>query len=100
MNKFDERKKSFEQKYAKDQELQFKVSARSNKYLGQWVCSLLGKKEEILVEGYQRDRWRGRTRTNKLVFFEDDRVWAGNLVDVEINWAGPWFMVGKLARTD
>ena len=38
MNKFDERKKSFEQKYAKDQELQFKVSARSNKYLGQWVC--------------------------------------------------------------
>jgi len=46
MNKFDERKKSFEQKYAKDQELQFKVSARSNKYLGQWVCSLLGKKEE------------------------------------------------------
>ena len=55
---------------------------------------------EILVEGYQRDRWRGRTRTNKLVFFEDDREWAGNLDDVEINWAGPWFMVGKLARTD
>jgi len=46
MNKFDERKKSFEQKYAKDQELQFKVSARSNKYLGEWVSSLLGKKEE------------------------------------------------------
>ena len=61
---------------------------------------LLGKKVEILVEGYQRDRWRGRTRTNKLVFFEDDREWAGNLVDVEINWAGPWFMVGKLVRTD
>tara|TARA_B100001996_G_C18486724_1_gene525974 strand:+ start:465 stop:779 length:315 start_codon:yes stop_codon:yes gene_type:complete len=46
MNKFDERKKSFEQKYAKDQELQFKVSARSNKYLGEWACPLLGKKEE------------------------------------------------------
>jgi len=46
MNKFDERKKSFEQKYAKDQELQFKVSARSNKYLGEWASSLLGKKEE------------------------------------------------------
>ncbi len=58
---------------------------------------LLGKKVEVLVEGYQRDRWRGRTRTNKLVFFEDDSEWAGNLVDVEINWAGPWFMVGKLA---
>ena len=57
---------------------------------------LLGNKEEVLVEGYQRDKWRGRTRTNKLVFFEDDREWAGNLVDVEIKWTGPWFMEGKL----
>ena len=46
MNKFDERKKSFEQKFAKDQELQFKVAARSNKYLGEWVSSKLGKNEE------------------------------------------------------
>jgi tRNA-2-methylthio-N6-dimethylallyladenosine synthase len=61
---------------------------------------LLGKKVEVLVVGYQRDRWRGRTRTNKLVFFYFFRVWAGNLVDVEINWAGPWFMVGNLVRTD
>ncbi len=58
---------------------------------------LLGKRLEVLVEGYQRDRWRGRTRTNKLVFFEDDRECAGNLVDVEITWAGPWFMLGKVS---
>ena len=32
MNKFDEREKSFEKKFVKDQELQFKVEARSNKY--------------------------------------------------------------------
>lgn len=57
---------------------------------------LLGKRLEVLVEGYQRDRWRGRTRTNKLVFFEDDREYTGNLVDVEITWAGPWFMLGKV----
>ena len=43
MNKFDERKKSFEQKFAKDQELQFKIAARSNKYLGEYVSSKLGK---------------------------------------------------------
>jgi hypothetical protein len=43
MNKFDERKKSFENKFAKDQELQFKVAARSNKYLGEYVSSKLGK---------------------------------------------------------
>ena len=45
MNKFDERKKSFEQKFAKDQELQFKVAARSNKYLAQFVISKLGKSD-------------------------------------------------------
>ena len=46
MNKFDEREKSFERKFAKDQELQFKVEARSNKYLGEWISSKLGKTEE------------------------------------------------------
>ena len=46
MNKFDEREKSFEKKFAKDQELQFKVAARSNKYLGEWVSSKLKKNEE------------------------------------------------------
>ena len=46
MNKFSEREKSFEKKFAKDQELQFRVAARSNKYLGEWVSSMLGKNEE------------------------------------------------------
>ena len=46
MNKFDEREKSFEKKFAKDAELQFKVAARSNKYLGEWVGNKLGKSEE------------------------------------------------------
>jgi len=46
MNKFNEREKSFEKKFAKDQELQFKVAARSNKYLGEWISSKLGKSEE------------------------------------------------------
>jgi|TARA_B110000438_G_C15250825_1_gene409738 hypothetical protein len=46
MNKFNEREKSFEQKFAKDEELQFKVAARSNKYLGEWVGLKLGKNDE------------------------------------------------------
>ena len=46
MNKFNEREKSFEKKFAKDQELQFKIEARSNKYLGEWASSQLGKTEE------------------------------------------------------
>ena len=46
MNQFDEREKSFEKKFVKDQELQFKVAARSNKYLSEFVCSRLSKSEE------------------------------------------------------
>ena len=46
MNKFDERKKSFEKKYQMDQELQFKVQARSCKYLSEFVILKLGKTEE------------------------------------------------------
>ena len=46
MSSFDEREKSFEKKYAHDQELQFKVSARRNKYIGQWASKILGYDEE------------------------------------------------------
>ena len=52
MNKFDEREKSFEKKFAKDQELQFKVAARGNKYLGEWVSSKLGKNNEEDKKNY------------------------------------------------
>jgi hypothetical protein len=46
MNKFDEREKSFEKKFQMDEELQFKVQARSNKYLAEFVSLKLGKTEE------------------------------------------------------
>ena len=45
MEKFDERKKSFEKKFAHDEELKFKVSSRRNKYLGQWASQKLGYDE-------------------------------------------------------
>ena len=46
MSSFDEREKSFEKKFAHDQELQFKVSARRNKYIGEWVSKILGYDED------------------------------------------------------
>ena len=46
MNKFNEREKGFEKKFVKDQELQFKIAAKSNKYLGEWASSKLGKNDE------------------------------------------------------
>ena len=46
MSTFNEREKSFEKKFARDEELQFKVSARKNKYLGQWASQILGYDQE------------------------------------------------------
>ena len=46
MSKFDEREKSFEKKFVRDAELQFKIAARRNKYLGQWVSQKLGYNPE------------------------------------------------------
>jgi len=53
MSSFDEREKSFEKKFAHDEELQFKVSARRNKYLGQWASKILSydqSKEEEYIQ--------------------------------------------------
>ena len=46
MNKFDDREKSFEKKFQLDEELQFKIAARTNKYLGEWASLKLGKNEK------------------------------------------------------
>ena len=37
MSTFEEREKSFEKKFVRDEELQFKVQARSNKYIAEFV---------------------------------------------------------------
>jgi len=57
----------------------------------------LGKTVEVLVEDYHLGKWRGRTRQNKLVFFESPLDWRGRLAIVEITWTGPWSMQGRLA---
>lgn len=42
MTQFSDREKAFETKFQKDQELQFKVTARRNKLLGLWAAEKLG----------------------------------------------------------
>ena len=42
MSSFHQREKGFEKKFAHDEELQFKVSARRNKYIGEWASKILG----------------------------------------------------------
>ena len=46
MSSFDDRKKTFENKFAHDEELKFKVNARKNKYIGQWASKILGYNDD------------------------------------------------------
>jgi hypothetical protein len=46
MDSFKDREKNFEKKFAHDEELQFKVNARKNKYLGQWASQILSYDSE------------------------------------------------------
>ncbi|MCI0477926.1 MAG: radical SAM protein, partial [Anaerolineales bacterium] len=71
-------------------DLQAEILAKINtKFLGQTV--------QVLVEEKAKNRWKGRTRNNKLVFFEDEtRQWKGKLARVKIEWTGPWSMIGKV----
>ncbi len=61
---------------------------------------LLGQTVEVLVEGQRKDKWYGRMRDNKLVFFpideQDETDWLGRLAQVEITWTGPWSMQGRV----
>ena len=45
MTTFDDRERAFESRYARDQELQFKITARRNRLLGEWAARLMGLTE-------------------------------------------------------
>ena len=65
--------------------------------VGEINARLLGANVEVLVEGRHKGRWRGRTRTNKLVFFDvNDEDWTGRLANVRIVRTGPWSMQGSV----
>ena len=53
MSSFDERKKGFEKKFVHDEEKQFKINAKKNKYLGEWASQILGYDEENQKEYIQ-----------------------------------------------
>ena len=63
--------------------------------VGRINSQFLGQEVEVLVEENHKRKWKGRTRNNKLVFFEDaNQDWIGRTARVTINWTGPWSMIG------
>jgi tRNA-2-methylthio-N6-dimethylallyladenosine synthase len=57
---------------------------------------LQAKEMEVLVEGRKGGKWFGRTRSNKLVFFEDAGDWLGQLAIVDIQKTSPWSLGGQV----
>ena len=60
---------------------------------------LLGDSLEILVDGRSNGKWQGRTRNDKLVFYEDDGDGStcsplGELIRVKITKTSPWSLQG------
>ncbi|HAF60837.1 MAG TPA: tRNA (N6-isopentenyl adenosine(37)-C2)-methylthiotransferase MiaB [Anaerolineaceae bacterium] len=69
--------------------LQEQITASINeKYLYQKI--------KVLFEGQKKERWYGRTLTNKLVFCDSPESLLGQEKDVNITWTGPWSMIGNL----
>ncbi|GGB27598.1 hypothetical protein GCM10011380_16580 [Sphingomonas metalli] len=42
MTTFDDRQRAFEAKFARDEEMAFRVTARRNRLLGQWAAAQMG----------------------------------------------------------
>ena len=59
---------------------------------------LLGETVEVLFEEKSRNRWRGRTPNNILVFAESDENLMGKVLPVRVTWTGPWSMVGEVIK--
>ena len=54
MTTFDDRERAFEAKYARDEEMQFRIIARRNRLLGEWAARLMGL-NEAESESYAKD---------------------------------------------
>ena len=54
MTTFDDRERAFESKYARDQEMQFRIIARRNKLLGLWAARQMGL-SEAEADAYAKD---------------------------------------------
>ncbi len=63
---------------------------------GEINAQMRGRPVEVLVEGKKQGRWFGRTRSDKLVFFEDPGDWLGRLVTIQIERTSPWSLGGWL----
>jgi hypothetical protein len=102
MTTFDKREEGFEKKFAHDEELQFKATARRNKLLGLWAAEKLGLggaqadayAKEVVMSDFEEagdhDVFK-KIRTT----FDDKKIPA---TDLEIRSAMDEFMMQAIAQ--
>lgn len=74
------------------EELQRQIcSARNQRYVGREL--------EVLVDGYSKGRWRGRSRGNTLVFFDSADDWKGRYATVQVTNPSPWYLIGDVVQS-
>ncbi|BAJ65006.1 tRNA (N6-isopentenyl adenosine(37)-C2)-methylthiotransferase MiaB [Anaerolinea thermophila] len=66
--------------------------------VGEINARYLGESVPVLFEEKVKQRWKGRTPTNKLVFVESEEDLHGQIREVKITWTGPWSMIGSLKK--
>lgn len=54
MTTFDDRERAFEAQYARDEEMQFRITARRNRLMGEWAAGLMGL-TEVEATSYAKD---------------------------------------------
>jgi hypothetical protein len=54
MTQFDDRERAFEAKFAQDEEMNFRITARRNRLLGEWAARQMGL-TEAEAESYAKD---------------------------------------------
>ena len=54
MTQFDDRERAFESKFAHDEEMRFRITARRNRLLGQWAALQMGL-SEAEADSYAKD---------------------------------------------
>ena len=59
-------------------------------------AGLLGQTVEVLVDGHEKGKWRGRTQSDKLVFFNGPGDFLGRLVKVTLTRTSPWSLQGNV----
>ena len=80
------------------------LEARQESILTEINAHYMGRTVEVLAENRKRGRWTGRTRGNKLVYFDapddgngaDAANLSGQLAAVTIDRTGPWSLGGSL----